>query len=120
MDTENTLNNLSDFLTVLGTDSWNRIIPDIDNVNFTKSNSNDLHLKDISYGNINVISDQKYTGEEILPEITIEFDGKSLKNDVDYDVVYLNNINPGKAEVVIVGLGEYSGILTSGFYIKEN
>lgn len=120
MDTENSLNDLSDFLTVLGTDSWNRIIPDIDNVNFTKLNSNDLHLKDISYGNINVISDQKYTGEEILPEITVEFDGKSLKNDVDYDVVYLNNINPGKAEVVVVGLGKYFGILTSGFYITEN
>ena len=120
MDTENSLNDLSYFLTVLGTDSWNKIITDINNVNFTKLNSNELQLKDISCGNINMISDQKYTGEEILPKITVEFDGKPLENDADYDVVYLNNIGPGDAEVVVVGLGRYSGILTSGFYITEN
>ncbi|MGN8626705.1 DUF5722 domain-containing protein [Bulleidia sp. HCP3S3_F2] len=121
MDKENSLINLSYFTTILGIDSWDSIIPNINSVNFNKTdNDEELELKDISYGNINIIPNQKYTGEEILPEIWVEFEGNPLINDVDYDVVYLDNIDSGNAKVVVVGLGEYSGILTSSFHITDN
>ena len=72
----------------------------------------------ISKGLIATIAEQNYTGKECLPDILIEYNGEKLQNDKDYDVVYLNNIEEGEAQVIVVGLNKYYGILKTSFVIK--
>lgn len=50
-----------------------------------------------------------YTGEKIEPEIIVSEDANILLKDVDYEVIYLNNIEAGKAIITISGKGEYKG-----------
>lgn len=54
------------------------------------------------------IANQTYTGEEITPEITVKSSGKELKNGVDYDLFFEDNIDSGTASVIIFGKGDYS------------
>ena len=64
------------------------------------------------------IPDETYTGDEIMPDITVSLDGNELIEYEDYEVTYSNNINAGKALVTITGIGDYAGTVTSGFIIK--
>ena len=54
------------------------------------------------------IPDQKYTGKEIEPEITVTQGGNPLNVNEEYFAEYSNNINVGTALVTVVGLGDYS------------
>lgn len=62
-----------------------------------------------------------YTGKEIRPAVIVRFTGASasLQKDVDYTISYKNNINVGKATIVISLLGRYTGIMNCEFKIKE-
>lgn len=63
-------------------------------------------------------STSEYTGKQIKPKVLqVEYNGKTLKENVDYTVSYFNNINIGKANVVINGIGKYKGTKTFYFYI---
>ena len=50
-----------------------------------------------------------YTGEEIRPEVTVKSGETVLRKDVDYEVTYQNNINPGTATITLTGKGAYFG-----------
>lgn len=50
-----------------------------------------------------------YTGEEILPDVTVTFGDKILEADKDYTLSYKNNVDAGTAAVVLEGIGYYSG-----------
>ncbi len=58
-----------------------------------------------------------YTGKYIKPVPTVMYDGKKLKKGVDYTVSYSNHKKIGEAEVMVTGVGEYSGSETLEFKI---
>ena len=62
--------------------------------------------KSITDGIVNQISDQKYTGENITPQVTLTVDGKTLVEGEDYNLQYANNTAYGKAnDYYIAGQG---------------
>lgn len=60
-----------------------------------------------------------YTGEAFVPEPVVRFGGVTLTKNVDYTVVYRNNVNVGTASVIISGIGKYSGTKTVTFVITQ-
>ena len=72
----------------------------------------------ISKVKVSTIKVQHYTGKEIEPEFTLKYGKYELKEGVDYFVTYLNNVEIGKAAVLIEGIGKYSGIRRTEFKIE--
>lgn len=62
----------------------------------------------------------EYTGKPCILKVKVILDGKTLKKDVDYTLEYQENIEVGKAFVVIEAIGEYHGIRIEEFQIKES
>lgn len=59
-----------------------------------------------------------YEGKAIEAEISsVTCDGVTLQKDVHYSVTFSNNINAGQADVIITGIGDYSGSKTIHFTI---
>lgn len=54
------------------------------------------------------VPDQKYTGEEIKPQLHVTVGEYEINQDKDYTVSYADNINPGTARAIAAGLGDYS------------
>lgn len=73
---------------------------------------------DLSDAAVQAISDEVYTGDEIMPSPVISLNGIELTEDEDYEITYSNNINAGKASVTITGIGNYTGTITTSFIIK--
>lgn len=124
MDTQDAPALLEGMLEILNITDWSEEIPYFNAGAFAAmrplSNEEKLSLEqktDISGAVISAIPDQSYTGSECLPEITVSVDGRVLENDVDYDVVYQNNIEQGEATVIVVGLNEYGGMARASFTI---
>lgn len=64
---------------------------------------------------------QIYNGQPQEPDLEV-VDGDShilLIKDVDYTVVYSNNVNAGEATVTITGIGNYKGTATATFIIQK-
>ena len=64
------------------------------------------------------ISDQTYTGSEIHPlgiKIKDNYNNELTEN-TDYQLIYSNAINVGRATVIVVGLGEYLGCVTTAYF----
>ena len=59
-------------------------------------------------------SNYDYTGKEIKPAVTCE----GLTEGTDFTVSYKDNINAGTAQVIITGIGNYSGTYTLEFTIN--
>lgn len=123
MDTKDSLEQLSYIKDILGIKNWKDVINNFDESVFFEFCSVDIknkgNRKDISKAVIGDIPEQEYSGRECLPEIDVIYNGRELKNDEDYDIVYLNNVEPGEAEVVVVGINQFSGICKSSFKIVE-
>lgn len=62
----------------------------------------------------------KYTGEAIVPEVSITIDGKELVKGTDYKVTVINNTEAGKALLTVTGIGDYSGSKTVEFDIYKD
>lgn len=63
-----------------------------------------------------------YTGEEVTVPVAIytgSGDDKHYLSDDSYTVRYENNINAGKATVIITGIGNYSGTIKKKFTIMK-
>jgi hypothetical protein len=75
--------------------------------------------KDISAAEV-VLEESEfvYTGEAYTPAVTVADNGKTLAEGVDYTVSYENNVNAGKASVILTGMGDYAGSVTKTFEIK--
>ena len=58
-----------------------------------------------------------YTGNALKPKFTVIVKGKTLKSGQDYDAVYKNNINIGKATIAIKCKGSYAGTVSKTFSI---
>ena len=57
-----------------------------------------------------------YDGNKKVPQVSI----KGLTLGTDYTVSYENNVNAGKATVIITGIGDYCGTLYKYFTIIDN
>ena len=58
-----------------------------------------------------------YTGSEVHPAITItDNNDKLLTENTDYKLIYSNAVNVGRATVIVVGLGEYLGCVTTAYF----
>ncbi len=67
---------------------------------------------------VSKIQPQDYTGTVVEPEVTVKLkDGTTLYKGVDYNLVYENNVNKGKAIVRVIGAGAYGGEKKTGFTI---
>lgn len=68
---------------------------------------------------INKIPEQKYTGTEICPPITISYNSKLLIQGVDYEIYYEDNIEIGEGKVIIIGKDNYTGTTEITFSIVD-
>lgn len=65
-----------------------------------------------------------YTGNAITPKPVVTYraskdvQGVVLTEGSDYRVSYENNIEPGRATVVVTGTGSYAGVVETGFTIR--
>jgi hypothetical protein len=66
---------------------------------------------------VKAISNKTYSGYTQQPVPTVKLKGKALKFGADYTISYKNNIDIGKASVVIKGKGNYVGIRPVTFKI---
>ena len=74
--------------------------------------------QDIKNAKISEINQQTYTGFKITPIVNLSFNNVELKQNQDYILTYQNNINVGNANIIIKGIGNYSGTLTKSFTIS--
>ena len=82
---------------------------------FTIEKRGQVSIKDT---NITVNTDGlTYTGSEIKPKITIKEGSRTLVNGKDYKAEYSDNLNVGKGQVVITGMGDYIDSITYSFRI---
>lgn len=72
---------------------------------------------DISTVQHNEISAMYYTGQAFFPQVNLTLNSQSLIEDIDYSILYKNNINVGTAEIIINGIRNYTGSLTLKFQI---
>ena len=66
---------------------------------------------------VEAIADQTYTGSALMPKVVVKAGSKVLTQNVDYTVLYSNNVNVGTASVKITGKGSYKGSYTVNFKI---
>ena len=79
-----------------------------------------INKKDISQIEVKLkTASYIYDGEEKKPEVEVNDGNTILTKDKDYTLRYSNNINIGTATVTIEGKGNYTGIITKEFEIRE-
>ena len=77
-------------------------------------------IPDLSESVIEPISDTVYTGEAIIPKLTVTYKGKKLEEKKEYTATYSNNISAGTATVTINPVEDASvGTQTTQFIIKK-
>lgn len=62
-----------------------------------------------------------YTGKPVFQNVVLKekASGETLKKNVHYSISYENNVNTGKAAMVITGLGKYSGTIKKTYTISK-
>ena len=60
-----------------------------------------------------------YDGRAKKPSVVVKLNGIDLALNTDYTVSYSNNINEGTANVIITGIGTYTGTVTKDFTISK-
>lgn len=81
----------------------------MDDSNPDQKNINTLH--------INAFSNKIYTGAETFQDIVIRDGNYMLREDIDYTVIYTNNIEIGTATVTINGIGNYCSSYSATYQI---
>lgn len=72
----------------------------------------------ISKAKVSKVATKTYTGKAIKPNVKVTLNGKRLKKNVEYSVVYLNNKRVGEAALIVRGCGKYKGTIMKTFKIK--
>ena len=88
--------------------------------NFTGSKTEDFTIspKPITAEMVDAIPDQHYTGEEVVPPVTITDGNYTLILGYDYTTTCADK-GPGAATVTITGTGNYTETTTKDFVIKS-
>lgn len=74
--------------------------------------------KDLSDLDVETLSDETYTGEDITPVPVIKNGDHVLQEGTDFTLSYSDNKNAGTATVTVEGIGNYTGSLTLHFAIN--
>ena len=75
---------------------------------------------DIAECEVSDVGIQGYTGSAICPELMITHNGKPLVKDVDYALSYIYNVDPGKAIIVVRGIGDFTKVKSISFTITND
>ena len=75
-----------------------------------------ITASDISEAKVQA-ADQEYTGSELKPVVTVYVGERKLAAETDYTVEYSDNINVGKASILVTGTGNYTGTVKGSFAI---
>ena len=86
---------------------------------FTSKANFTIVTKSVTEVNVAPVADQPYTGEAVMPKLTVTDGVKYLAEGKDYTVTYYNNVDEGTATAKITGKGNYSGFTTVSFIISE-
>ena len=80
-----------------------------------------INQKAIKNENITISNDTLiYTGKEIKPQVEIKTNsGETLKENIDYTISYMNNVNAGTGTIIIVCAGNYTGTFIKEFTIGK-
>jgi hypothetical protein len=73
---------------------------------------------DIANANASTIANVTYTGMDILPSVTLTYEGKELVCEQDFTVTYENNRHAGTAQAIVTGIETYDGTITVPFTIE--
>lgn len=65
------------------------------------------------------IENATYTGREIKQDLTVKYNGETLRENVDYECIYTANIGAGEASILIRGIGDYQGKKIVHFTIEK-
>ena len=65
-----------------------------------------------------LIKEEQYTGEAIIPEITVTYKGESLKQGEDYTIKYDEIIDAGNATIEVSGKGRFKDTVEKIIQIK--
>lgn len=77
-----------------------------------------VDLSDSKVVTIDFEESHVYTGSPITPEVTVSWNGQSLKKDTDYTVSYEKNVNASnQAAVIVTGTGNFAGTREEAFEI---
>ncbi len=72
---------------------------------------------DIAAATVGKISNKTFNNKPKKPAVKVRVDGKLLKAGQDYTLTYKKNKKPGKATIVITGIGNYTGTKQVSFNI---
>ncbi len=61
-----------------------------------------------------------YDGQQKRPFVTVKLNGKTLKVNEDYLLIYHNNVDVGTAQVIIIGKGKYTGYKPIDYTIAKS
>ena len=85
----------------------------------TKTVSFKIRRAGISKATVAKLARRTYTGSYHKPKPTVVLKGKKLKRNRDYTLAYKSNKNAGIAQIVIRGVGNYTGKKTVAFKIAR-
>ncbi|GAB6393845.1 MAG: Ig-like domain-containing protein [Bacteroidales bacterium] len=69
---------------------------------------------------VDAIPAQNYTGQAVIPAVTVRDGGRVLTAGQDYEVSCRNNTEGGEATAIITGRNNYQGEITVTFYIARS
>ncbi|MCR5099799.1 MAG: leucine-rich repeat protein, partial [Butyrivibrio sp.] len=105
--------------TASGTGAAN-LVPTVSSSN-SYSISATVNAVNIATSTVTLDKDSYYfTGEEIIPSVTVTRSGKTLTEGTDYSLSYANNVFHGYGRVTVTGIGNYTGSVIKSFSIDEN
>ncbi|MBQ1407454.1 MAG: right-handed parallel beta-helix repeat-containing protein, partial [Eubacterium sp.] len=78
-----------------------------------------INVADIVDTTTPAIPVQFYTGEAIIPEMTLKLGEYTLVEGTDFDAVYSDNTEAGTAKITITGTGNFTGTKTVNFNIVK-
>lgn len=88
--------------------------------NYTGERNITFKIDPTNISDINVISkNQTYNGKAKTPAITVKHGNNVLNKGTDYTLSYTNNVNAGKAKIIVTGKGNYTGTKITTFKIKK-
>ena len=91
--------------------------------NYTGSKTFGFTIKQASMKDAEVVispASTPYTGSQIRPQVTVKYNGKTLKEGVDYSLLYTKNVSIGTAQVEVKGLKNFkSTSITKSFTITR-
>lgn len=80
--------------------------------------SKTFKITPLNITSVSGIGDRVYTGKAVTFNPLVKSGNRTLVKDKDYTLVYSNNKNVGKATVIVVGKGNYTGKISKSFLIR--